>query len=92
MAKNVKNSFLLKIPSGALTPPTCIWDVTVPSNPGLAVPFSPAVPAHTFTFIATKLKEIEKFHVQPRESQLNFLFNGLSRFFIVLHQLEYFQV
>jgi len=31
--------------------------------------------------IATKLKEIEKFHVQPRESQLNLLFNGLSRLF-----------
>ena len=82
MAKNVKNSFLLKIPSGALTPPTCIWDVTVPSNPGLAVPFSPAVPAHTFSLIAAKLKGIEKCYVQQSESKLNFLSNGLSRFLL----------
>jgi len=43
-----------------------IWPFTVPSNPGLANPNSTAVPAHTFTLIATKLKEIEQFHVQPR--------------------------
>ncbi len=41
-----------------------IWPFTVPSNPGLAVPFSPAVPAHTFSLISAKLKEIEKFYVQ----------------------------
>jgi len=90
MAKKVKTSFLLKIPSGALTPPTCIWDFTVPGNPGLAVPFSPAVPAHIFTFIATKLKDIERCHVQPIESKLNFLFNGLAHFLNVLQYVRVF--
>ena len=82
MTKYIKNSFRLENPSRAQTPLTFIWLFTVPSNPGLAVPNSPAVPSHTFSLIAAKLKEIEKFHVQPSESKLNFLFNGLSRFLL----------
>ena len=90
MAKYVKNSFLLKNPPGALTPLTFIWPFTVPSNPGFAVPFSPAVPAHTFSLIAAKLKGIEKFYVQQSESKLNFLSNGLSRFFTGLKVVRVF--
>jgi len=90
MAKYVKDSFLLKNPPGARTPLTFIWPFTVPSNPGLAVPFSPAVPARTFSLIAVKLKEIEKCHVHPRESQLNFQFNGLSRFFYCIKLVRVF--
>jgi len=83
MAKYVKNSFWLENPSRAPTPLTCICPFTVPRNPGLAFPNSPTVPAHTSTLIATKLKEIDKFHDQQRKSKLNFLFNGLSRVLII---------
>jgi len=84
MTKYVKQTVLfLKNPPSALTPLTRIWPFTVPSNPGLAVRNSPTVPAQKITLIATKLKEIETFHVQPRESKLNFLLNGLSCFFLL---------
>ena len=67
MAKYVKKTvFLFENAPRALTPLTFIKPFSVPNNPGLAVPFSPAVPAHTFSLIAVKLNEIEKFHVQPR--------------------------
>ena len=90
MAKYVKNSFSLEKPPRALPPLTCLWHFTVPSNPVLAVPDSPTIPAHTFNLIATKLKEIDKFHVQQRLSKMNFLFNGLSRFLIKLKQVRVF--
>jgi len=61
-----KTVFSLEKPRRVLTPFTCIWHFTVPSNPVLAVPNSSAVPAHFFTLIVTKQKEIDKFHFQPR--------------------------
>jgi len=65
------------------SPPSFIWSFIVPSNPRLVVPSSPTVPTHTFTLITSKLKEIDQFNVQQRERKLNFLSNGLSRFFIL---------
>ena len=67
----------------ALSPPTFIWPFIVPSSPGLDVPNSPTVPTHTFILITSKLEEIDEFIVQQRKSKLNFLSNGLSRFFIL---------
>jgi len=42
-------------------------------------------PHHLPFKIITKLEEIDKFHVQQRESKLNFLFNRLSRSFRFKH-------
>ena len=62
-----------------LSPPTCIRSFIVPSSPGLDVPNKLTVPTYTFTLIATKLEDMDKFNVQQRESELNFLFYRLSR-------------